>query len=274
MSDVKPAPLTTAECDLRGMEWMPLYGHRLFMSDFEARATDPEFRAAMRLWWTAWQQVPAASLPDDDSVLCRLAGLGRDVKAWKRIREGALHGFVVCSDGRIYHRMLATEAKDAWDRRLKERERKAAYRAKKFGTGRGTSADRDGDRDGDKARTGPGLDADVPVDRTRQDKTGQDSTPLPPYDLEGVSLGREDGRPVVNGFYLDGAWDKVARAAAISPDRFRADLRPLVAWLEADIAPETIVAAVERVAARPGYTPPFTLAFFDGAVREQRRVAA
>jgi hypothetical protein len=180
-----PEPFTPCDCDLRGMEWMPLFGSRLFMSDFEARATDEVFRAAVRLWWMAWQQVPAASLPDDDFVLCKLAGLGKDVKAWKRMRAAdALHGFTLCSDGRLYHGLLADQAREAWDRRVKERERKAAYRAKYHngtgGTGNGHDTDvpRDTTRDntGTERVTGIGLtadgDGDCHVDRTRQDRTG------------------------------------------------------------------------------------------------------
>jgi hypothetical protein len=136
MSD-PPDPLTVTECDLRGMEWMPLFGARLFMSDFEARASDEEFRAAVRLWWMAWQQVPAASLPNDDAVLCRLAGLGRNTKVWTKIRDTVMHGFVLCSDGRYYHKVLSIHANDAWDKRVKGREKKQRWR-EKGGGGTGT----------------------------------------------------------------------------------------------------------------------------------------
>ena len=166
-------PLTPIECDLRGLEWMPLYGHRLFTSDFDGRASDAAFRAGMRLWWMAWQQVPAASLPDDDAVLCRLAGMGRDMAGWKKIREQSLHGFVLCTDGRLYHKMLAEQALEAWSRRLRDRNRKAAWRAKKYpedgtetGTGRGQDGTRRG-RNADGTRMSP---------LTGQDKTGQDRT--------------------------------------------------------------------------------------------------
>lgn len=227
------APLCPSDCDLRGMEWMPLFGARLFSSDFEARATDAEFRAATRLWWECWQQVPAGSLPDDDAVLCKLAGLGRDLKTWKRLRAGnVLHGFVLCDDGRLYHKVIAPQAKEAWDRRVKERERKAEWRSRRSGpNGDGGSPvprDRTGTdqsiyagetetipgstllcdaqerprngthnsntvppqsksseetgqvvditRRGGRCPTGQdtGHDADVPADRKRQDRTGQD----------------------------------------------------------------------------------------------------
>jgi len=44
------APMTPADCDLRGYEWMPLFGARLFNSMFEANASDLAFRIAIKLY--------------------------------------------------------------------------------------------------------------------------------------------------------------------------------------------------------------------------------
>ena len=160
-----PDPLVPAEVDLRGLEWMPLYGARLFGSDFDAHADDTAFRCGLQLWWSAWNQVPAASLPDDDVALCRLAGLGRDAKAWKRVKSAALRGFIMCSDGRLYHRQLAGWALQAWDRRRRERDRKAKWRASQERTpeqgqrrgrdaGHTTGQDASGDGSGTRERRG------------------------------------------------------------------------------------------------------------------------
>lgn len=131
-----PEPMTPPDCDLRGLEYMPLLGQRLFGSKFDAMANDSEWRAGLTLWWAAWTQCPAGSLPDDDMALCRLADLGRDLKHWKRLKERALHGFVKCSDGRLYHPTLAEQALVAWSKRKSDRtsrtgeaERKARERA-------------------------------------------------------------------------------------------------------------------------------------------------
>ena len=71
--------------------------------------------------------MPAASLPNDDAVLCRLAGLGRDTKTWKKLRGGlALHGFTLCSDNRWYHHVLADQAIKAYDCRLKHKDGREA----------------------------------------------------------------------------------------------------------------------------------------------------
>lgn len=121
MTDL-PDPLTPADCDLRGLEYMPLLGQHLFGSEFNARADDSEWRAGITLWWAAWCQVPAASLPDDDIALCRFADLGRDVRLWKKLRANALHGWIKCSDGRLYHPTLAKQALLAWDKRRANKE--------------------------------------------------------------------------------------------------------------------------------------------------------
>lgn len=128
MTDGLPLPLTPPDCDLRGYDFMPLYGHRLFTSDLYTSSTDTEFRAALRLWWSAWQQCPAGSLPDNDSALAMMSDYGRDIKGWRQIKEKALHGFVRCSDGRLYHPMLCEEAVKAFALRLKSDAKREADR--------------------------------------------------------------------------------------------------------------------------------------------------
>ena len=128
MSAPLPDPMTPPDCDLRGYEFMPLFGSRLFGSEFDAQASDLEFRVAIRILWAAWLQCPAGSLPTDDGALCRLADLGRDLKTWKKIRPMVLRHFTLCSDGRLYHPLLCIEAKIAFEKRRKDRERKAIIR--------------------------------------------------------------------------------------------------------------------------------------------------
>lgn len=107
-------PMTPAECNLRGLPWMPIDTVRLLDSDLFALATGDEFKAAVALWCKAWQQVPAASLPNDDRVLAHLSGAG---KRWKKVKEQALRGFVLCADGRWYHPVIAEKALEAWEHR-------------------------------------------------------------------------------------------------------------------------------------------------------------
>ncbi len=101
---------------------MPIDTVRLLDSDLNALATGDEFRAAVRLWCKAWHQVPAGSLPDDERILAALSGFG---SRWKKLRPMALRGFVKCSDGRLYHPVIAQKALEAWAYRQAQRRRAA-----------------------------------------------------------------------------------------------------------------------------------------------------
>lgn len=102
-----PAPLTPPDCDLRGLPYMPLDVIRLLDSDMFAETTGDEFKAAVALWCKSWTQVPAASLPNKDLVLAHLSG---NAAKWKRIKEGAMRGWILCSDDRWYHPVVAEKA--------------------------------------------------------------------------------------------------------------------------------------------------------------------
>lgn len=112
-----PEPLTPVDCDLRGFPYMPLDVVRL--RDAGIGSIDAEaFRAAVISWCVAWHQVPAASLPNDDQVLCRILGYGRDLKFWKKLRAaGALHGYILCNDDRLYHPVVAEKSIEAMGKR-------------------------------------------------------------------------------------------------------------------------------------------------------------
>jgi hypothetical protein len=167
-----PKPLVPSDVDLRGLEYMPLFGNHLLGSEFHAASDDTAWRAGVTLWWRAWNQVPAASLPNDDVALTRLADLGRDVKAWKAIKERALHGFVLCSDGRLYHAFLAKHAMTAWTQREKAREKKRVWRENRDrnrdGTGTGPGQTR-----GQEPGQEPGQDRDKGGDGTDEAKRSE-----------------------------------------------------------------------------------------------------
>ena len=122
-TDDLPAPLTPPDCDLRGLPYMPLDIIRLLDSDLYALTTGDEFKAAVTLWCRAFLQVPAASLPDDDRILAHLSGAG---KRWPKVRKAALHGFVKCSDGRLYHPLISQKSREIFSKRVQQRERAAA----------------------------------------------------------------------------------------------------------------------------------------------------
>lgn len=130
--DRLPAPLTAPDTNLQAFRDMPLDVQRFRDSDLITEEDPEVVLAALHLWIAAWHQVPAASLPNDERALSRFAGYGRSLAAWNAVRNGALRGFVLCSDGRLYHRVLSEKANSAWDKRLnfewvkaKDRHRKA-----------------------------------------------------------------------------------------------------------------------------------------------------
>jgi uncharacterized protein DUF1376 len=134
-----PDPLVPAEVDLRDFAFMPLDVVRLRDSDLAALEPPEACWAAVLLWCASWHQVPAASIPDDDRVLANLAGFGRVVKEWQKLRDGALRGWVKCSDGRLYHPVVAEKALDAWRSKLEQRWRTECGRIKKHNQRHGMS---------------------------------------------------------------------------------------------------------------------------------------
>lgn len=133
-----PNPLTPADCDLRDFAFMPLDVQRLRDSDLAALESPECCWYAVLLWCASWHQLPAASLPDDDRVLAQLAGFGRVVKEWQRVREGALRGWIKCSDGRLYHPVVAEKACDAWESKFQARWKSECARIKKHNQRHGT----------------------------------------------------------------------------------------------------------------------------------------
>ena len=111
---IRPPPMVPPEVDLSQHKWTPLYVEKLMNSDLFAMSSGDEFKAACALWCKSWSQVPAGSLPSRDDVLCYLAGC-RDPRSWRKVKAMALHGWVLCSDGRLYHPLIAANALQAWE---------------------------------------------------------------------------------------------------------------------------------------------------------------
>lgn len=129
-----PAPLVQAEVNLRDFPYLPLDAARLRDSDMIVEISAEEFRTAILLWCACWHQIPAGSLPTDNIALAQLAGFGRSpggMKDWRKVRAGALRGFVECSDGRLYHRVIAEKVNEAWSGKLRLRHKRELDRVKK-----------------------------------------------------------------------------------------------------------------------------------------------
>lgn len=155
------APLVEAGLDLRSFPDMPLGVARLRDSDLVAFASEKAFRAAVLLWCAAWHQVPASSLPADESRLAHYAGFGKNVKAWLKVKEEAMRGFVLCTDGRLYHQVIAEKAIEADNRRRAFRERTANATKARRTSFKGRDVERDVVRNDDeeKGREGKVEDA-------------------------------------------------------------------------------------------------------------------
>lgn len=135
-------PLTPPECDLTDFQFMPLDVLRLRDSELASNESPEACWAAVLLWAASWHQVPAASVPNDDKWLAKAAGYGRVVKEWLRVKAGAMRGFVECSDGRLYHAVVAEKAREAWKAKLEQRWRTECARIKKHNERHGTACQR------------------------------------------------------------------------------------------------------------------------------------
>ncbi|MHB1750968.1 MAG: hypothetical protein ACYCR3_12740 [Acidithiobacillus sp.] len=109
-----PDPMTPTDCDLREVETMPLNVRWLRDSDMVACTTGEAFRAAVLLMTASWHQLPAGSIPNDDRQLSVLAGCGRFLKEFLKVKSQALDGWILCSDNRWYHPEVARQVLIVW----------------------------------------------------------------------------------------------------------------------------------------------------------------
>jgi uncharacterized protein YdaU (DUF1376 family) len=155
-----PEPFTTASHDVSGLDGFMLNTDKLMASELVALATGDEFKSAVCLWCRAWKQIPAGSLPNDERVLAAFSGAG---SRWPKVREVALRGFVLCSDGRLYHKTLCEDVHRAAQAKAQRQERtKAATEARNAKR----NVQRDDERDVEQTSN---------VTKShRQDRTGQE----------------------------------------------------------------------------------------------------
>jgi hypothetical protein len=72
-----------------------------------------------------------AFMPLDVARLREAAGYGRVVKEWANVREGALHGWIKCDDGRLYHPVVAEKALESWKAKMHHQWKKECDRIRK-----------------------------------------------------------------------------------------------------------------------------------------------
>ena len=118
MADQPLKPPIPPDADLTHYDDMPLEVRRLRDSGIAGEPNAEVFRCAVLLWCVSWHQIPAGSLPKGDDELCRLVGLGRDQRTWKKIKTGVLRGWREFADGRLYHKVVAEKVIEGWNRTL------------------------------------------------------------------------------------------------------------------------------------------------------------
>lgn len=273
MSDL-PEPIVPGNCDLRGFPYTPLFRARLFGSSFHARATDAEWRAGVTLWLKSWDQVPAGTLPDDDIDLCRLAELGRNIKAWLRLRTGAMRGWIKCSDGRMHHAVVAEGVLEAWAKHKTAKLKGKAGAAKRWGSSIAEPSPGDSTSNAPAmARAMPGDSNRIEGNRKEESKQAAEPAllklPASPFpETAAIEYEAKTGRATVAGYYLDRTQERVFEAARIDDTKWMGNIKPLIEWLAAGIEPDTIVGAISRRVEQGKYAVPHSLNYFDKPVRE------
>ena len=127
-----PEPLTPAEADLQAFGFMPLDVGRLRRSKtwlIAKRRPEIGFYA-MNLWMESWHQLPAGSLEPDDDLLADMAMCPPE--RWAEVRDDVMRGWALCSDGRLYHPVVAEKVNEAWDMRRAHSERARARAARRW----------------------------------------------------------------------------------------------------------------------------------------------
>jgi uncharacterized protein YdaU (DUF1376 family) len=113
-----------AGVDCSDLDGFYLNVERLMSSELLALHGNEIIGAAVLLWCRAWKQRPASSLPDDDRVNAAFARLS--LKKFREVKDAVMRRFVQCSDGRLYHVVLAEVARDAYRRKVAFQKKRGA----------------------------------------------------------------------------------------------------------------------------------------------------
>jgi len=130
MSDGRAAPYPP---DTRAKGWRFELDYEQIEQSSTWALAGPEGQAwALKLWLTAWRQVPCGSMPGDEEVIA--ASLGMLPKQWARHRKALLRGWWQADDGRLYHDTITARVTEMLSKRRKESDRKALARMRKAGS--------------------------------------------------------------------------------------------------------------------------------------------
>lgn len=105
-SDVQlPPPPYTDDVDLHSMPGFMLDTGVMLQSDLWAVSSGEEFKAWMALIMRSWHRVPSGSLPNDDALL---QSMTPNPRRWSAVKEVALRGWYVATNGLLYNAKLST----------------------------------------------------------------------------------------------------------------------------------------------------------------------
>ena len=116
MSETLPEPPIGPEVDCTDLDSFMLNTQRLLGSELVAMSSHAVIGGAVLLWCRASKQHPAASLPDDDRVLAGFANM--HILALAQVARADPPRFIKCSDGRLYHPVLAADAAIAFAKKF------------------------------------------------------------------------------------------------------------------------------------------------------------
>lgn len=248
-------PLTPPDCDLTDFKFMPLEVARLKKSkEWRAGRKKPEIAFySINLWCASWHEIPAASLEDDDETLAEAAMC--DLKTWKKVKAEVMRKWVKCSDGRLYHPIVAEKARESWTKKINNRERTAAAREARQRKATGA-------RSTNAATT---TTAPVANSVTEEVTASKGSISI----REGKGSESTDTFTSLNDMALRVLNDVEPFLNSPTP-MTGASIRP---WLQAGASPELIIETIrERTTRRRAREPdwaPSGLGYFDKAVREE-----
>ena len=122
-----PEPPYPADTGVKGWRFQ-LDHERLFASDTWALAPAEMRPWLLMIWHTCWTQRPAGSFTNDRAVIA--AKIGMDPRLFAAHADILLRGFVLHSDGRLYHPVVVEQVLGLLGVKEAERQRKAEYRRK------------------------------------------------------------------------------------------------------------------------------------------------
>lgn len=221
MPDPLPQPLVPPEVDLRDFNFIPFEFRRLLASDTWLLGNAEQRCAAFCLWCESWHQVPSGSIPDSEKVL---AHLSQSENRWNRVKDHALRGWIKCSDGRLYHPVVAEKALEAWAKHKKASSKGKAGAAKRWGTANSAS-----NAIANSAGNGAGNKQLMPGDSNRSGS--------------GSGSGIEPSKTSAPALTTAGAWAIDLKRRGVSVTSM--DPR-LLEWIEEGFTLPDLVEAVER----------------------------